>query len=84
VTATDEKPNNALGRQLIRHAEAISQLRRDLDQVASDMTDAVADPMTRLESTEDPEDSSSIGRQGGPPGAGGTSAPRRRTPFGAS
>ena len=49
MTATDEQPDNALGRQLIRHAEAITQLRTDLDQLASEMTDVVADLMTRLE-----------------------------------
>ncbi len=52
MTATDEQPDNALGRQLIRHAEIITQLRTDLDQLASEMTDVVADLMTRLESTE--------------------------------
>jgi hypothetical protein len=55
VTAMGDEANDALGRQLIRHAEAISQLRRDLDQLASEVTDAVADLVTRLEleSTED-------------------------------
>jgi hypothetical protein len=64
MTATDERSENALGRQLIRHAEAISQLRRDLDQLASEMTDAVAELVTRLESTEDPAPNSSLGQNG--------------------
>ncbi len=38
MTATDEQPDNALGRQLIRHAETIP-LRTDLDQLASELTD---------------------------------------------
>jgi hypothetical protein len=42
-----------LGRQLIRQAEAISQLRHDLDRLASEITDSVADLHSRLESTED-------------------------------
>ena len=64
MTATDEQPDNALGRQLIRHAEAITQLRTDLDQLASEMTDAVADLMTRLESTEDVAASTATGTGG--------------------
>jgi hypothetical protein len=43
----------ALGRQLIRQAEAISQLRHDLDQLASKIADSIADLHTRLDSTDD-------------------------------
>ncbi len=64
MTATDEQPDNALGRQLIRHAEIITQLRTDLDQLASEMTDVVADLMTRLESTEDAAASTAMGKGG--------------------
>lgn len=64
MTAKGEESDNALGRQLIRHAEAISQLRRDLDQIASEMTDAVADLVTRMESNEDSAPGSDIGRSG--------------------
>jgi hypothetical protein len=43
----------AIGRQLIRRAEAISQVRKDLDQLASEVTDSVADVLTRMEALED-------------------------------
>ena len=49
----------ALGRQLIRQAEAISRLRHDLDRLASEVTDSITDLQTRLNSTEDPPASAS-------------------------
>jgi hypothetical protein len=39
-------------RQLIQHAEMISRLRHDLDQLASEITDAYADVVSRLESID--------------------------------
>jgi hypothetical protein len=43
----------AVGRQLLAQAQAISQLRRDVDQFRSDLADAIADTATRIESLEE-------------------------------
>ena len=64
---TDSGPGSgAMGRQLIRQAEAITQLRNDLDQLASEVTDTVADLVTRMETIEDRPGSGSGGGVVGP------------------
>src|SRR4051812_43287747 len=50
---TDVPGPDALGRQLIRHAEAISQLRQDFDRLASEVTDSIVDLQARLDSQEE-------------------------------
>jgi len=50
MTADSTPPAaDPIGRELIRHAQLISQLRRDLDELASGTTDLAADLMSRLE-----------------------------------
>lgn len=41
--------SDPIGRELMRHAQLISQLRRDLDELAHDTTDIAADVLARLE-----------------------------------
>ena len=42
-----------LARQLLRHAEALTGLRRDLDQLATQTADTLADLLTRLDTLPD-------------------------------
>ena len=53
MTPTDQADGGPLARQLVRHAEAISQMRRDLDELASEMTDLASDLVARLETAEE-------------------------------
>lgn len=47
---TNSSPDvDPIGRELMRHAQLISQLRRDLDDLASGTTDIAADLVARLE-----------------------------------
>ena len=50
---TEQVDTEPLARQLLKQAELISRLRRDLDLLASEITDAYADVLTRFESMED-------------------------------
>ena len=47
-----------IGRELMRHAQLISQLRHDLDELASSATDIAADLVSRLEELADTESGS--------------------------
>jgi len=47
--STPSPTTNPIGRDLMRHAQLISQLRRDLDELASGTTDLAADFLLRLE-----------------------------------
>jgi hypothetical protein len=46
---TDQFETDPLTRQLVQQAQLISRLRHDLDQLASEITDAYADLLSRLE-----------------------------------
>jgi len=46
---TDESP---IARQLLNHAQLISRLRQDLDELANEATDAVAGVLSRVEDLE--------------------------------
>lgn len=59
-----ETATNPVARQLIQQAEMISRLRHDLDELASEITDAYADMLSRLESLD-----SSAGRPPDSPAA---------------
>lgn len=50
-------PSDQLTEQLLRHAQLISQLRRDLDELASVTTDTAADLLARLGDVEQPSPS---------------------------
>jgi hypothetical protein len=50
---TERVENDPLARQLVQQAQLISRLRHDLDQLASEITDAYADVLTRFESLDD-------------------------------
>jgi hypothetical protein len=50
TTDTAQQPReDPIGRELMRQAQLISQLRRDLDELASDTTDLAADVLARLD-----------------------------------
>ena len=51
--------SDPVARQLIGQAEMISRLRHDLDQLANEITDAYADLLARIESTQPTADSDS-------------------------
>jgi hypothetical protein len=54
MTADSPAPGaDPIGRELMRHAQLISQLRRDLDELASGTTDIAADLISRLEELGD-------------------------------
>jgi hypothetical protein len=53
-------PDPMLARQLLRHAETLTTLRRDLDQLATQTADTIADLCTRLQTIDDEQDT---GRQ---------------------
>ena len=78
MTEPAQPDGGAIGRQLIRQADAISQLRKDLDQLASEVTDTIADIVTRMETTEDQSGpaAGAVGPTRWPPGAGATWAPK--------
>lgn len=65
MTTTEQPDAGPLARQLVRHAEAITQLRKDLDQLASEITDTAADMLTRLETIEEYASQSAVGPNGG-------------------
>jgi hypothetical protein len=46
---TSQPHTDPLARQLIQHAQLLAQLRRDLDQLASETTDIHADLLARLD-----------------------------------
>lgn len=50
---TDQLDTDPLTRQLVQQAQLISRLRHDLDQLASEITDAYADILARFEALED-------------------------------
>lgn len=56
MTEVDIDP---IARQLVQQAEIISRLRTDLDQLASEITDAYADVLARFESLDSSPDSTS-------------------------
>ena len=45
--------DDPVGRQIVRQAEAIAQIRKDLDQFASEMTDTITEVVARVESIEE-------------------------------
>lgn len=61
-----EDPNPAapdpIGRELMRQAQLISQLRRDLDELASGTTDIAADLLARLDEISDVDSAKSAPR----------------------
>ena len=48
----DQPGAEPISRQLVQHAQLISRLRHDLDQLASEITDAYADVLSRFESID--------------------------------
>ena len=52
IEATGEPRPDPLAEQLLRHAQLISQLRRDLDETANTVTDIAADVLSRVEDLE--------------------------------
>ncbi|MCW2855543.1 MAG: hypothetical protein JWR52_1158 [Marmoricola sp.] len=50
---------NLVSRQVVQHAEQISRLRHDVDRLASEITDAYADLVSRVEAVATAEDNSS-------------------------
>lgn len=53
ATPPEVEGDDPLARQLLRQAEAITQLRRDLDELAIETTDTVTNVLTRIEAVEE-------------------------------